>query len=325
MIYSYRPRRSIYIIPQKTGLVNIKESPGSGTAYGETFATETDKGLSNGIIPQNSETSSSSGIFLNVFQKLFDEIKRLWRLATAGSKEKRQLEKAKNLFEDAIRENAKAKSETDLKGEDLAKKNEIGTAKYSVSIDNKVNNEYNDYTQTEDFYKRVPYTMQSDFRVYLSHKTNGMAEGETRTFYNCGFIFKATGYMQGKILAKYSNRTKKLLYESEASYESINTNTRGSSVWSETIQYADQRRSGDNGLSRGGDGASGNDVLFSDTQRSYTSGDNEQIWRHSGTEREPSELVKNLLKKLETWGDEPLEVDEDISRALSGELNRCFS
>ena len=44
----------------------------------------------------------------NVFQKLFDEIKRLWRLATAGSKEKRQLEKAKNLFEDAIRENAKA-------------------------------------------------------------------------------------------------------------------------------------------------------------------------------------------------------------------------
>ena len=40
----------------------------------------------------------------NVFDKLFDEIKRLWRLATAGSKEKRQLEKAKNLFEDAIRE-----------------------------------------------------------------------------------------------------------------------------------------------------------------------------------------------------------------------------
>ena len=202
----------------------------------------------------------------------------------------------------------------DLKGEDLAKKNEIGTAKYLLSIDNKADNEYNDYTQTEDFYKRVPYTMQSDFKVYLSHKTNGMAEGETRTFYICGFIFKATGYMQGKILAKYSNRTKKLLYESEASYESIDKDTEGSSVWSETIQYADQRRSGDNGLSRGGDGASGNDVLFSDTQGSYTSGDNEQIWRHSGAEREPSELVKNLLKKLETWGDEPLEIDEDIEQ-----------
>ena len=70
----------------------------------------------------------------NVFDKLFDEIKRLWKLATAGSKEKRQLEKAKNLFEDAIRENAKAnESGEDTKGEDLAKKNEIGTAKYSIS------------------------------------------------------------------------------------------------------------------------------------------------------------------------------------------------
>ena len=39
----------------------------------------------------------------NVFQKLYDEIRHLCRLATAGSKEARQLEKVKKAFEDAYR------------------------------------------------------------------------------------------------------------------------------------------------------------------------------------------------------------------------------
>ncbi len=38
-----------------------------------------------------------------VFQKLFDEIKHLCKLATAGTKEARELEKVKKLFEDAYR------------------------------------------------------------------------------------------------------------------------------------------------------------------------------------------------------------------------------
>ena len=37
----------------------------------------------------------------NVFKKIYNEIKYLWKLATAGSKEKRQLETAKKKFEDA--------------------------------------------------------------------------------------------------------------------------------------------------------------------------------------------------------------------------------
>ena len=39
----------------------------------------------------------------NVFQKIWNEIKYLWKMATAGSKEKRQLEIAKKKFEDAWR------------------------------------------------------------------------------------------------------------------------------------------------------------------------------------------------------------------------------
>ena len=43
----------------------------------------------------------------SVFQKLFDEIKHLCKLATAGTKEARELEKVKKLFEDAYRTETK--------------------------------------------------------------------------------------------------------------------------------------------------------------------------------------------------------------------------
>ena len=43
----------------------------------------------------------------SVFQKIFDEIKYLWKVATAGSKEKRELEKIKHTFEQAYRESGK--------------------------------------------------------------------------------------------------------------------------------------------------------------------------------------------------------------------------
>ncbi len=48
----------------------------------------------------------------NIFQKLFDEIKYLCKVATAGTKEARQLEKIKKTFEDAYRESNKAQKNT---------------------------------------------------------------------------------------------------------------------------------------------------------------------------------------------------------------------
>jgi hypothetical protein len=43
----------------------------------------------------------------NIFQKIYNEIKHLYKMATAGSKEARQLEKVKKAFEDAYRKNGK--------------------------------------------------------------------------------------------------------------------------------------------------------------------------------------------------------------------------
>ena len=49
----------------------------------------------------------------NVFQKIYDEIKYLWKVATAGSKEARELERVKKLFEDAYREGGAQKNTAD--------------------------------------------------------------------------------------------------------------------------------------------------------------------------------------------------------------------
>lgn len=48
----------------------------------------------------------------NIFQKIYDEIKYLWKSATAGSKEARELEKVKRTFEKAYRESGKASADT---------------------------------------------------------------------------------------------------------------------------------------------------------------------------------------------------------------------
>ncbi|MBR2388153.1 MAG: hypothetical protein IKB02_05460 [Clostridia bacterium] len=49
----------------------------------------------------------------NVFQKIYDEIKYLCKVATAGSKEARELEKVKKAFEKAYKESGKASAKTE--------------------------------------------------------------------------------------------------------------------------------------------------------------------------------------------------------------------
>ena len=71
----------------------------------------------------------------NVFQKIWNEIKYLWKMATAGSKEKRQLEIAKKKFEDAWR---KAENTAD------------SDTKFSVA-DGNIKVEVNDYHSGEMF------------------------------------------------------------------------------------------------------------------------------------------------------------------------------
>jgi len=85
----------------------------------------------------------------NVFQKLYDEVKYLCKVATAGSKEARELEKVKKVFAEAYRAEtalpdqikysitvgmSDAERYADLKGKNLAVITETATSEYSEDI-----------------------------------------------------------------------------------------------------------------------------------------------------------------------------------------------
>ena len=76
----------------------------------------------------------------NVFQKVYDTIKYMCKIATAGSEEKRLLEKAKHEFEKAWREIAKAKTDVKTDADANAQKNttEDGGVNYSISKTSKM-------------------------------------------------------------------------------------------------------------------------------------------------------------------------------------------
>ena len=71
----------------------------------------------------------------NVFQKIFDEIKYLLKIATAGSEEARKLEEVKKKFEQAYRENVKGKPDTtDTSTNEEAQEFETDDVQYSISV-----------------------------------------------------------------------------------------------------------------------------------------------------------------------------------------------
>jgi hypothetical protein len=86
----------------------------------------------------------------NVFQKIYDEIKYMVKIATAGSKEARDLERVKKMFDKAWRENVKGKPET---------KTETNTEPQTeAEVESEVNEQYSirkeaPPTKTEKAYK----------------------------------------------------------------------------------------------------------------------------------------------------------------------------
>ena len=87
----------------------------------------------------------------NVFEKIYDEIKYLYKVATAGSKEARQLEKVKKAFEDAYR--------ADNKG--------VSGTKYSVS-DKNIKDVSTGYASGETYFT-MTYTKDGETVGYLEY------------------------------------------------------------------------------------------------------------------------------------------------------------
>ena len=69
----------------------------------------------------------------NVFQKIYDEIKYLYKVATAGSEQARELEKVKKLFDQAYKVGGKGNTETNGVNYSLTGKNKHGIEVYETS------------------------------------------------------------------------------------------------------------------------------------------------------------------------------------------------
>lgn len=76
----------------------------------------------------------------NVFQKIYDEIKYLLKVVTAGSKEEKELLKVKKAFEDAYRADTKRDSEakTEAKGEKKYSLSETTDGRFVAVVDNDI-------------------------------------------------------------------------------------------------------------------------------------------------------------------------------------------
>lgn len=91
-----------------------------GVYKGEDFNTKVQKELVADLVGDYIFTDKAfvqklSTENRNVFQKIYDEIKYLCKVATAGSKEARELEKVKKTFAEVYRENGKTESKGDKK------------------------------------------------------------------------------------------------------------------------------------------------------------------------------------------------------------------
>ncbi len=101
----------------------------------------------------------------NLFQKIFDEIKYLCKIATAGSKEARELEKVKKVFSDVYRESGKAQKNT----------TENGGVRYSITepfIDNNGVQYDNAVLLDTDFFDGLsPRNWGSKLRNYVYNRS----------------------------------------------------------------------------------------------------------------------------------------------------------
>ena len=152
---------------------------------------------------------------------------------------------------------------------------------------------YNLYTATDDFYREVPYGARHSFARSLANKTSGMTDGEIRIIYVNGYIFEADGYMRGRILAPYNEKTKKLLEVEESKYDRINDDREIASVWTEAIQNAERGSGSDSGISRRGRSGA-DDRLLGEASERDSSGDNERVWTNPRTKEDYDEIIKKL-------------------------------
>ena len=160
----------------------------------------------------------------NVFQKIYDEIKYLCKIATAGSKEARELERVKRAFDKAYREAGKAQSDTKYSLSEDAKKADADYLDAVDRGDTETAQKMLDAVASEAGYKKLFYhgTPNGDFTKFNTHgKPIWIAENQA---YAEVYASEKSGYKEDErvmpLYAKMDNTldltqvdTSKLLFE----------------------------------------------------------------------------------------------------------------
>lgn len=160
-------------------------------------------------------------------------------------------------------------------------------------VDNVDWTQYNLYTATDEFIRDVPYNLRHDFARSLANKTSDMADGEVRTIYVSGYIFEADGYMHGRIIAPYNDKTKIFLEVARSEKNRINKDTEIASVWTESVRNAERGSSSDSGVPRRGRSSSDDRLLGTSSERN-SSRDNERVRSTYETKEEIDTIVQKL-------------------------------
>ena len=246
----------------------------------------------------------------NVFQKLFDEIKYLCKVATAGSKEAKELERVKKLFEEAYREN--------IKGEG---KNEIDSTKVAFSLDKNWENGYNLYTATDDFIRQVPDGSRHDFARSLAHKTSGMTEGETKVVHIYAgniYAFRADGYMHGEMVGIVAPSELKERIATRKEYKNgTDTDRKTSDLWFEPNRFTGRGSGGDISVPEGRGRSDFNDTLSEDSSEGFTARYTERERQNFESKEEVDEVVKNLR---EMYGFDAKKSNETFAEDQSNDI-----
>ncbi|MBO5294433.1 MAG: hypothetical protein J6B71_04220, partial [Clostridia bacterium] len=221
----------------------------------------------------------------NLFQKLFDEIKYLCKVATAGSKEARELERIKREFEKAYRESVK----TDGKAQSDAK----------FSLDKNWDKSYN-YTATNAFVQEVTHGDRHTFARSLANKTSGIVDGDTKTVQiycrDKVYTFVANGYMQGYVsmsedvdVIEARKRRFKEYHEND-----FDTDREVVSLWSKPISDQSGGQANDVSISSRRRRSAFDDSLPKDTSGSTREGNNERVRENTYSQKEIDKIVNKL-------------------------------
>ena len=170
------------------------------------------------------------------------------------------------------------------------------------------------YTDTDEFYRDVPYGDRENFMLHLVRATNNIPDGETRFVYVNGYIFEADGFMSGHIVGPYDENTKMLLERKKVVYGRINENRSGAAVWSKAVRNAGGGSGNYIGVPRRG--RSGvNDRLSGIPSGSDTQGDFGRIRQAYASAEEIEKLVRELKEKFGVSDEElaSIEVKRDYS------------